>query len=330
MEISCELFSSVPFPVIVTDKYGKIIYKNESTRKHLPKIRRGAKIAPHLADPEKVLSGTESFPVFANATPYSKAFVFRKAAKDGPYLVFYLFSVLQSGDTEKIKPIISAASEAELFGIKPSDRLPSGAMIRLYGDIDKFTEEMCFSFDWQKSIFDIEDILRPLSSRLGGAFRSRGIRIHTETDRSVARNRYCVIIPKATVFIISRMIYAVSRCTEDGRVLLRAAHSDASNSIEITAATKSHAKLVSGELTDLAPECIFEAGIFASLSENAQPKIFSDGTESIAISLALPCADSFDKLAVYNTFTGFDALGEYINESVSEISRMFGKAKRQQ
>lgn len=330
MTVSCELFSPVPFPVIVTDKYGKVVYKNESTRKHLPKIRCGAKIAPHLADPKEVLSGTESFPVFTNVTPYSKAFVFRKAANDGIYLVFSLFSVLQSGDTEKIKPIISAASEAELFGIKPPDSLPSSAMIRLYGDIDKFTEQICFGFDLQKSIFDIEDILRPLSSKLGGAFRARGINIRTETDRSVACNRYCVIIPRATVFIISRMIYAASRCTENGRVLLRAAYSDASNSIEITAVTKSHAKLVSGEITDLVPECIFEAGIFASLSENAQPRIFSDGAENIVISLALPCADSFDKLTVYNTFTGFDALGEYINKSVSEISRMLGKAKRQQ
>ena len=96
MAISCELFSSVPFPIVVTDKYGKVIYKNESTRKHLPRVRCGAKIAPHLANPEEVFSGVESFPVFPNVTPYSKAFVFRKTTTDGLYLVFSLFSVLQS------------------------------------------------------------------------------------------------------------------------------------------------------------------------------------------------------------------------------------------
>ncbi len=329
MAISCELFSSVPFPIVVTDKYGKVIYKNESTRKHLPRVRCGAKIAPHLANPEEVFSGVESFPVFPNVTPYSKAFVFRKITTDGLYLVFSLFSVLQSGDIEKIKPIMSAASEAELFGIKPPENLPSSAMIRLYGDIDKFMEEMCFGFDCQKAIFDIENILRPLSSKLGGAFRSRGISIHTETDRSVACNRYCIIIPRAVVFIISRMIYAAARCTESGRVLLRATHNDASNSIEITAITKSHAKPVSGDITDLAPECIFEAGIFSSLSENARPKIFSDGMEDMIISLELPCANSFDKLTVYNTFAGFDSLGEYISKTVSEISEMLKKSKKQ-
>ena len=329
MTISCELFSSAPFPIIVTDKYGKVIYKNESTRKHLPKVKCGAKIAPHLTNPEEVLSGVENFTVFTNVTPYSRAFVFRKTAKDGLYLVFSLFSVLQSCDIENIKPVMSAASEAELFGIKPPDNLPSSAMIRLYGDIDKFMEDMRFDFDCQKAIFDIENILRPLSSKLGGAFRARGISIHTETDRSVACNRYCVITPRATVFIISRMIYAAARCTESGRVLLRATYNDASNSIEITVITKSHAKPVSGEITDLAPECIFEAGIFSSLSENARPKIFSDGMEDMIISLELPCANSFDKLTVYNTFAGFDALGEYINKSVAEISEMLKKSKKQ-
>lgn len=329
MEISCELFSYVPFPTIVADKNGKVIYKNESARKHLPKVRCGANIAPHLANPEEALSGADDFPVFPDSAPYSKAFIFRKNTENGVYLVFSLFSVLQSGDAEKIKPIISAASEAELFGIRPPDDLPGSAMLRLYGDIDKFMEDMCFEFDCRKEIFDIENIIRPLSSKLDGAFRARGISIHTEADRSVAINRYCVIIPRATIFIISRMIYAAARCTENGRVLLRTTYNESSNSIKIAAITKSHAKPVSGAITDLVPECVFEAGIFASLTENSRPNISSDKMGSIIISLELPCANNFDKLTLYNTFTGFDRLGKYIDKSVSEVSAMLKKAEKQ-
>lgn len=51
--------------------------------------------------------------------------------------------------------------------------------------------------------------------------------------------------------------------------------------------------------------------------------------EDMIISLELPCANSFDKLTVYNTFAGFDALGEYINKSVAEISEMLKKSKKQ-
>ena len=66
MQISCELFYTLPFPLFVTDESGKVIFKNIATQKYIPSIRCGTKIASRLTDSEGVLSGKERFASLGN------------------------------------------------------------------------------------------------------------------------------------------------------------------------------------------------------------------------------------------------------------------------
>ena len=137
MQISCELFSSLPFPAIVADESGKVIYKNESARRYLPLVRCGAKIAHHIVDPDDVLCGKADFASFGEIEPYHRSFVLRKAVENDNFLSFLFFPTLQFGDTREAQQQIIESSAAELFGFTkflPKERRTN----RLYGDIDRF------------------------------------------------------------------------------------------------------------------------------------------------------------------------------------------------
>lgn len=327
MQISCELFSSLPFPAIVADESGKVIYKNESARRYLPLVRCGAKIAPHIVDPDDVLCEKADFASFGEIEPYHRSFVLRKAVENDNFLSFLFFPTLQFGDTREAQQQIIESSAAELFGFTkflPKEHRTN----RLYGDIDRFIAKIGNGLDDRVQTFDIENIIRPFSAHLGGAFRSLGYTIHVETDRSVAANRYCTISPCSTVFLISRAIYAAARASDDGRVFLFVTYDERQDAITVTARAKSKLKVNENSICQLAPECVFEAMIFASIYGEGYPNVSDDGAGNVSVSLAFPCTAGLGGTLTLRSPDDFGTLDGYILSLSHEVSEMLEKSKK--
>ena len=327
MQISCELFLSLPFPVIVTDETGKTIYKNGSTKRYLPSVRCGAKIIPHMTNFDDVIGKTPDFADFGKIEPYHRAFAWRKNVGDDNFIAFIFFPTLQFGDIDEAERQILEASPADLFGFIPF-LPPEHRTNRLYGDIDKFISKMGNGFDERVKTFDMENIIRPFSAHLGGAFRSLGYTIHVETDRRVAANRYCTISPCSAVFLISRAIYAVARASDDGRIYLLVDHDEYQDAITVTARSKSKITVTENNICQLAPECVFEAAIFASIHGEGFPNVSDDGKGNVSVSLAFPCTTSFGNTFILRSPESLNTIDEYIFLLSNEISEMLEASKK--
>ena len=327
MQISCELFYTLPFPLFVTDESGKVIFKNIATQKYIPNIRCGTKIASHLTDSEGVLSGKERFACLGNIQPYHYAFVIRNICDDKPVLAFAFFPDLQFGNVERMKEIISGLDPASLFGF--SKFLPRGHRTnRIYGDIDSCVASIGNGFDDSVRTFDIENIIKPFSEKLCGAFGALGFSIHSEIDKSVGPNRFCMISPTETVFVISRAIYAAARASEDGRIFLFSTYDEKQDAITVTAKTKSKIKVTENDICLLAPECVYESAIFKAMHGEGYPSVSDDGNGNVSVTFAFPCKQSLGGTYILRATDDFGTLDKYIEKMANEVYKMLGDSKK--
>lgn len=331
LQTAFDFFSFAPFPVFVVDSAGAVIFKNCHCARYLPEIRRGAKIFRHIKDKSRDIFSDECcFVEFDCSSPYFRAFVSRKQINGENYILFIFPSRMQFDDYAEIAEAIKGdfgGDAMTLFteSLNAADGNTSG---RLYGEVLNFTRKYCDGWSFKPEVCDIESIIKPLVTRLGGAFRALGIRINGEIDENVSHNKSCTLRPLDFVFCLCRLVYAAARCSNNKALTVRTSYLEETNEISVCIKTRSPVIITRGDICELAPECIFESEFIGGVSSLKNRISFANDTDGfVTASYRIPCVNGFMALTLHNTYGKFEISKNLISSSVREIASMLKKAQ---
>lgn len=332
MSVSYDFFSIALFPVIIASDDGKVIYKNKHAMFYLPEIRCKSKVFRHMKSPScDTFTDDVRFAEFISESPFSRAFIMRANMPDGKLIIFYFPSRLQFEDHLEIENFINSNFGGDYFCFLAAvnSGVNDNSPDRLYGELTGFITKHSDELSFNDELCDIESIFRPLLSKLSRLFCAIGLRIFSEISGDVHDNRFCMIKPFSALFFLCRAVYAAARCSSDMTLGIRISYSEPTNSVIIDTSTKSSANIEKGDITELAPECMFESMYISKCPELRRYfSISKDKSGYVHIRFYAPCVNRSMSLSLRNTYFGLSVNERLVRENVSEISSMLKKHQR--
>ena len=301
-----DVFTFMPFPVFVTDSEGVVIFKNDSCRRNIKNIRNGARVAKHIKDigffPQ---NDPVSFSEISGEAPFFR-FAMNKVACDGSiYFVFFFFPMLQFGNHSEIERFMLDRSNGDIFDfyVDLKNLSENESPGRLFSDMVSFINKYDVELSDKKISVDTAYLLDKLFSSLSGAFKALGVRISSRVDKNIYYNRFCRLNPNDYIFVLTRLLYAVIRASSSKKIFIEAVHVEEDDLISVTMKTDSDRMIISGDICELAPECVFESKLISRyymLGKNVSITRENDGTVNVSYSVS--CENVMATLPISNTY----------------------------
>ena len=306
-----DVFSFMPFPVFVTDSVGVVIFKNDSCRQNIKKIRNGANAAKHIKDANIFLKKDKILfsETYCGGT-FSRFAMSNIEADSTSYCVFLFLPMLQLDCHDEIERFILDRSNDDIFDfyIDVKNYAGKSPSNRLYSDMVTLVSKYDVEISNSKTAVDTAYLLDKLFKLLSGAFSALGIRVSTSIDKNIYYNRFCRIDPNDYIFVLTRLLYAVIRASSTKKIAVKAVHTEETDEISVTLKTSTERIIINGDICELAPECIFESRLISRyymLGKNVSITQERDGT--VNVKYTVQCDNVMATLPISNTyFNRFD------------------------
>lgn len=244
------MFESAAFPVIVSGAAGKIISKNSSAKKFMPKMRLSSSIFKGATVNGDVLV------LSRDDTPFKNAVIINSEIGTEKIAIYLFCPQIQEAniESEDIKIDIDEIDFTKDF---PKDTFYT----RMYGDIASAFTAVCRCQTSRKNMIDVCSAVGSLKKRLT-SLRAVGKRISVKCADIVASEKFFTLNTRAFLFSVMRTIYIALRASKNNEAELLIDYRKDISAIEISAATPARDD-ISQHIGDIdrkiiAPECSVE------------------------------------------------------------------------
>lgn len=274
IELFKELFDKAVFPIFVTDEVGIVLYKNASSGKYLPMIRKSASVCRHLRDPKM---STDISEIIGGAA-YRRAIVMR----ENDMRIFFCFSRLQYPDGEDIAravieqygktfvDFVAAVKNEEDRLSQTESFVVTGIQGRVYSDILALFEKK--PTDLKTDIYNMVSFADIVFGKLSDAFSALGFRIQTSFLGDLKENCLAKFNPSDFLFLFHRLLYLQMKVSANGVIEITLSYDDQTDEhifsfSTTTSLTQNHliGKNVADFFCELVPECLTEFILFSKI-----------------------------------------------------------------
>ncbi len=208
------IFDTLPFPVFVADKRGRIIYRNRAAVCHIGPMRRGCHIKKYLLGPPSK-SGIVQFTAPA-------AYVRAMAIPLNESCLYLAFGRLQLPDAEQIAPQLQEKAQREdarLLALLQKTAVPRRRVrgCRIYTELFRRFPSMPKHISEHYSLAALSEQIFPY---LEGAFSALGYRITVQEEQAFQRQYPICMSQCEFLYLFELLLYTAMKSGVDGRVAI--------------------------------------------------------------------------------------------------------------